>query len=164
MLIEVPRPLDGGTAYDIEDILNLRLEIILLIERICEQKAASRTLAMHPQGIGRLVRVMNDELNAVYADQFHRKRRSNIVSRTVLMLFHLTSTYGQDIDLKEKLQQQPGGVNKFLITLARLAFSDAIYYERDISEDAFDCAHHMLEDFVTPEEAESLKAAFVKEA
>ena len=163
MLIEVPRPSEGEAAYEVEDILKLRLEIMHLLEQISEQKTASHALAVHPQGIGRLVRLMNDELNAIYANPIHKVKRSMIINRAVRILFRITGVHVQEIDLREKLQQQPGGVNKFLITLARLAFSDAIYYERDISEDAFECAHQLLENFVTPEEAESLRAAFVKD-
>jgi hypothetical protein len=163
MLIETPRPLEGQEPYDAADILRLRLIILGLVEKICEQKLCSRAFATHPLALGRLVRVMSDELNAIYASSYCHASRSEVVNSSIRILFHLSSVYAQEIDLQDKLRRQPGGVNKFLITLSRLAFSDAVWYERGISEDAFDCAHQLLEDFVTPEEADALKKAFIKD-
>ena len=62
--------------------------------------------------------------------------------------------------MQEKLRVHPGGANKYLIALTRLAFSEGIFYERGIEDDVVDCAHQMLEDSITPEEGEALLEAF----
>ena len=163
LLIEIPRRLDGSGPYSPTTILNLRLEILQLIQQICDNKLSGRAFALHPLALGRIVRVMNDELTAIYVNISGLEERSEIVNHACRILFHVTYAYAQDIDLQEKLRSQPGGVNKYLIALSRLAFSDAIFFERGIEEDVFECAHSMLEDFVTPEEAEALRRAFVRE-
>ena len=62
--------------------------------------------------------------------------------------------------MQEKLRVIPGGPDKYLIGLTRLAFSEGIFFEQGIANDVVDCAHQMLEDSVTPEKAEALLEAF----
>jgi hypothetical protein len=163
MLIEVPRPLEGAMPYDPLEIVEMRLEILDLVEQLCDTKLGGHAFAMHPHALGRVTRAMNDEFTAIYVNLTGHKQRSEVVNHACRIVFYVTTTYGDEINLQEKLRSQPGGVNKYLIALSRLVFSDAIFYERYIDEDVFDCAHQMLEDFVTPEEGDALKAAFVKE-
>ena len=66
MLIEIPRALEGEKEYDIVPIAEMRLNILILIERMCGKKHCGEAFARHPLALGRLVRVMNDELNALY--------------------------------------------------------------------------------------------------
>jgi hypothetical protein len=68
--------------------------------------------------------------------------------------------HGELIDMHEKLRVHPGGVHKYLIVLSRLNYRREVFFERGIEEDVVECAHHMLENIVTPEEAEALDEAF----
>ena len=90
--------------------------------------------------------------------------RTELVNRSTLLLFHITSVYAETIgNLQEKLRAPPTSVYKHLITLSRLAFSEGVWFERGIHEDVLDCAHQMLEELVTPEEGEALQKAFVRD-
>jgi hypothetical protein len=179
MLIENPKAADGDEPYDTVEVAGMRLQILNLMEKLCDKRHGGEALARHPLAIGRLVRVMNEELNALYdykagheyrfvfhhhaesfgvrADHVHR---AALVNQATRLLFHLTSAYSEFISMQEKLRAHPGGVYKHLIALTRLAFSDGVFYEQGIEDDVVDCAHQMLEDTVTPEEGEALLEVF----
>ena len=76
------------------------------------------------------------------------------------LLYHITTTYPHLINIQERLATIPGGAHKYLIVLTRLNFSDDTYYEQGIEDDVVECAQHMLENWVTPEEGEALVEAF----
>lgn len=67
----VDAPLTGKDAehYDAIEIAQLQLEVLSLMEHMCGNKYCGEALAMNKYVIGRLVRVMNDELGALY--DFH---------------------------------------------------------------------------------------------
>ena len=66
MLIEVLRASPGEMPYNPVEVAEMRLQILSLMEKLCEKKHGGEALAKHPRVIGRLVRIMNDELNALY--------------------------------------------------------------------------------------------------
>ena len=66
MLIDVPKVPQGEVPYDVFEIAQMRFEAIGLIEKICDNRYGGEALARNPYAIGRIVRVMNDELNALY--------------------------------------------------------------------------------------------------
>lgn len=66
MLIENPKAADGDEPYDTVEISEMRLQILCLMEKLCDKRHGGEALAKHPLAVGRLVRVMNDELNALY--------------------------------------------------------------------------------------------------
>lgn len=66
MLIENPKAADGDEPYDTVEIAEMRLQILCLMEKLCDKRHGGEALAKHPLAVGRLVRVMNDELNALY--------------------------------------------------------------------------------------------------
>ena len=180
MLIDVPKAAEGEQPYDAVEIAEMRIQVLSLVEKLCDKKHGGEAFAKHPLAIGRLVRVMNHELNALYDHKFgHEYRfvslalggnlgitrtnmciRAELVSQATRLLFHLTSAYPNIINMQEKLRVHPGGVYKHLIVLTRLAFSDGFFFERGIEDDVVDCAHQMLEDTVTPEEGEALLEVF----
>ena len=198
LLIKIPRATPGEQPYTAIEIAEFRLNILSLMEKISDNQHGGEALARNKMAIGRLVRVMNDELSALYHHDYgheHRyatseslkspnpnpptpnlkskvyqlkenlttypfSRRAELINLSTRLLFHLLSAYPSLINIQEKLQTQPGGSNKFLIALTRLAFSESIFYERGIDADVCECAHQMLEDYVTPEEGEALCEAF----
>ena len=179
MLIEVPQAEDGEEDYDAIEIAELREQILCLIETMCDKLHCAEAIVKHRFAIGRLVRLMNDELNAVYLYRYGHDRRIEIINQSVRLLDYFTSTFADVIHLQEKLRapttdppregpasmykNPPASIYKYPITLSRLAFSESIFYERGIDEDVLDRAHQMLENFVTPEEADALQKAFVKD-
>ena len=68
----VDAPLIGKNAeqqHDAIEIAQLQLEVLSLMEHMCSNKHCGEALATNKHVIGRLVRVMNDELSALY--DFH---------------------------------------------------------------------------------------------
>ena len=164
MMIEVPRVLEGEKMPNGSEIANLRLEILALVEVMCEKQYCGEAFAKHPSALSRLVRVMHDELNNLYEWKHDHELRAELVNQSTRLLYHLTTEYSEAVgDLQEKLRSPPTSVYKHLIVLSRLAFSEGIFFEADIEEDVLDMAHKMLEELVTPEEGEALQKAFVRE-
>ena len=75
MLIEVPRRPDSEEGYDVVEISELRQQLLCLLEEICTKQYCAAILANHNFAIGRLVRLMHDELNAVYNHQYGHEHR-----------------------------------------------------------------------------------------
>ena len=66
LLIDVPRVAEGEQLYDTIEVAELRLQVLDLIEKMCDKRHGGEALAVDPYAIGRLVRVMNDELDSMY--------------------------------------------------------------------------------------------------
>lgn len=66
LLLEVPRAVEGAQPYSAIEISQLRLQVLGLLDAMCENKHCGEALATHKDVVGRLVRVMNDELDALY--------------------------------------------------------------------------------------------------
>ena len=65
-LVEPPRVLEGDKSYNAMEIAQMRLQALALVETMCDSTYCAEALAKSPVAIGRLVRLMNDELNALY--------------------------------------------------------------------------------------------------
>ncbi|KAL8756952.1 MAG: hypothetical protein Q9184_004341 [Pyrenodesmia sp. 2 TL-2023] len=162
LLVETLKPLKDENPYDTVDIAKLRLSVLSLIEEMCENKHSSQALASSQHVIGRLVWVMNDELDALYNHQYGYKERAELVNQATRIVFRLRTEHPQLINMQEKLKIIPGsgGVHKHLIALTRLALSEGVFFEEEIEDDVVECAYEMLEDLSSPEEAEALREAF----
>lgn len=75
MLITIPRVLEGEQPYDAVEIAEMRIQILYLVEKLCDKRHSGEAFAKHPFAVGRLVRVMNDELNALYDHKFGHEHR-----------------------------------------------------------------------------------------
>ena len=160
LLVESPRSAQGEPPLDAVQLSELRLEILRLLHATCERKHGAEALARHRLVIGRLVRVINDELDRAYDYQYGHEQRIALVNTATRLLYFLTSNYTLLIDMQTRLSVIPGGEKKFLIALTRLAFSEGVFLERGIDDDVVDEAHQMLEMRVSPEEADQLVGAF----
>ena len=160
LLINTPRISAGEEPPDAVKLCEVRLHVLSLIETICDTTHGSEALAKHRLVVGHLVRVMNDELDRAYDYQYGYELRVTLVNISARLLCHLTNNYAHLIDMQARLSVVPGGEKKFLIALTRLAFSEGGFYEQGIEDDVVECAHQMLEDRVSPEEAEQLVEAF----
>lgn len=162
LLIELPRPAKGEESYGVVEIAELRLGVLSLLEEMCLNTHSSLALATSQHVIGRLVWVMNDELDALYDYQYGHEKRAELVNQATRILFRLRTDHPQLINMQEKLKIIPGsgGVHKHLIALTRLALSEGVFFEEKIEDDVVECAFEMLEDLSSPEEAEALREAF----
>ncbi|KAL8837256.1 MAG: hypothetical protein Q9176_005790 [Flavoplaca citrina] len=162
LLVEKLKPPKDEEPYSIVDIADLRLNVLDLMGDMCDNKHSSLALASSPHAIGRLVWIMNDELDALYDYKAGHEFSAELVNEATRLLFRLRTDHPQSINMHEKLKVIPnsGGVHKHLIALTRLALSEGVFFEEDIEDDVVECAYEMLEDLSSPEEAEALREAF----
>ena len=158
-LIDVRRSPEGEQPYDVIEICRVRQQVLGLMEAMCDNTHGGEALAKDPVVIGRLVLLINEELNSLYDFQYGHEHRSELVNTGLRLLYYLMTTYPDLINLQEKLREISGGQHKYLILLSRLAFSEG-YHEQGIEDDVVECATEMLENLITPEEGESLLEAF----
>jgi len=144
--------------------MNLRVEVLSVLEAMCLTDHGSRVLATHKYAIGRLIRFLHDTIAALYhynsTTQDLKIRCVNIAMR---LLYHLLTTYSSIIDIRAKLGVIHGGSHKHLIALTRLAFSDPVFYEEGIDPEAMDAAHQLLDEYLSPVEGEALLQIFSSE-
>lgn len=160
LLVESPRLSQGEPLLDAVQLCELRIEILGLLHAMCEQQYCAEALAKHRLVIGRLVRVMNDELDRSYDFLYGHDQRIALVNAATHLLYFLISKYAPLIDLQARLSVIPGGEKKFLIVLTRLAFSEGGFLEGGIRDEVVDEAHQLLEMRISPEEADQLVSAF----
>lgn len=75
LLVKAPLAAENAQPYDAVEIAELRLHILQLMEAMCDVKHGGEALATHKDVIGRLVRVMNDELDALYDYHYGHENR-----------------------------------------------------------------------------------------
>ena len=122
----------------------------------------SLLLATHPSAIARLVRSLYDSVALLYTCPSPNLTSlySKLINNGVRLLYHLTTLHADKIDLAKKLSAVNGGVHKHRVVLTRLAFSEGWYVDREVSDETVTMATAMLEESVTPDEAETLIEAF----
>ena len=160
LFVETPRVLAGRQPYDAIEIAQLRLAALSLFEKMCETDHGGEALAKCVSVFVRLIRFMNDEINSLYDYKPGHQHSIELINQSMRLLYHITTTYPHLINIQERLATTPGGAHKYLIVLTRLNFSDGIFYEQGIEDDVVECAQHLLENWVTPEEGEALVEAF----
>ncbi|ERF75749.1 hypothetical protein EPUS_01579 [Endocarpon pusillum Z07020] len=173
LLWETPRVDEGAPHPTKHATYQLRMEALSLLSTLAFSSPhphndpshhGSLLLATHPSIIGRLVRFIYDTLDALYApiepaSPLH-SLLSSLINRATLLLYRLLELHGKDINLHEKLTAISGGVQKHRVVLTRLAFSEGLHLESGITDETVAMAHEMLEEAVTPEEAEALIEVF----
>lgn len=160
LFIETPRVLEGQPAYHALEIADLRLSALSLFEKMCETVHGSTALAKNTHVFVRLIRFMNEELEALYDYRPAHEERIASLNAATRLLYHLTSNFPHLMNIQERLATTPGGAHKYLIVLTRLNFSDGVVFEKGIEDDVVEKAQAMLENWVTPEEGEALVDAF----
>lgn len=169
LLWETPRVDEGEQQYALEQISGLRVEVISLLSLLAfsnplsfdnSDSHGSRLLASHPAAIGRLVRSIYDEVAALYSPEPTRELHLTIVNEGTRLFYRLLEVHGEEINLHQKLQAVNGGVQKHAVVLTRLAFRDGPLMEEGIDDETCMMAHEMLEQVITPEEAEALLEVF----
>lgn len=117
-------------------------------------------LAHHPNALGRLFRCMYDELDALYAHGPGHEQHALLVNQATRLVYRLLELHGDRIDIQQKLLAVNGAVHKHRVVLTRLAFSEKVFLDAGVTDETVVMAHDMLEDAVTPEEAEALLEVF----
>jgi Protein of unknown function (DUF3636) len=174
LLWETPRVDEGVPQPTKMQTLNLRMEALSLLSTLAlssphphedSNHHGSLLLATHASIIGRLVRFLHDTVDTLYSPPLTQSSPlhstvSTLINRATHLLYRLLSLRGKSINLHEKLTAINGGVQKHRVVLTRLAFSEGTCLEAGITDETVGMAHEMLEEAVTPEEAEALVEVF----
>jgi hypothetical protein len=75
LLFEISLAQENDPPHDKMTLSNLQLQILGLLDSFCRTQYGGQAIANHPSAIGRLVRLMSDELDAVYDHRAGHKKR-----------------------------------------------------------------------------------------
>ncbi|OCK84191.1 hypothetical protein K432DRAFT_289445 [Lepidopterella palustris CBS 459.81] len=168
------RPKNAGADADLKNpsasphfysrlaLCDLRLQVLHVLGALCIHSHGGLALARHTHAIGRIVRFLHDQIDALY-DHTNSSTHSLVVASVNLsmrLFYHLVTTFPNDIDIKVKLDQVKGGSHKHLVALTRLAFSESLVLEGGIEDEVVDAAHQLLDEYLSPEEGEALLQVF----
>ncbi|OJJ72975.1 hypothetical protein ASPBRDRAFT_54747 [Aspergillus brasiliensis CBS 101740] len=166
LLSEPPLLDEGQKPYTPHEICGMRQEALAFLAsvafnpRIPESTHGSMVIASHPTALARLIRVMHDELDALYSQPPAKDLHAALVNGLMCLVYNVMQRHREQAELQPKLSRVPGGKQKFLVVMTRLAFSEGLVLEAGIDDDTVEMAHEILDDAVTPEEAEALEEAF----
>ncbi|KAK5101651.1 hypothetical protein LTS08_004109 [Lithohypha guttulata] len=128
-------------------------------------------LLFHPSAVARLTRLLYDEVSNLYdahTDTHHL--HAQLINRATAILHHLllspqAISRDSKFDLTKAVSAVLAGVNRFRVALSRIIFREALEHGIDtpITEDTVQRANEILEEYVTPDEAVQLLAAFGKD-
>jgi hypothetical protein len=169
LLWEIPRGDQAQQPQFRTKTLELRIEAMALLTTLALSSPhphddpnhhGSLLLANHPNALGRLFRCMYDELDALYVHGPDHELHALLVNEATRLVYRLLVLHGNTIDLQQKLLAINGAVHKHRVVLTRLAFREGVFLDAGITDETVMMAHDMLEDAVTPEEAEALLEVF----
>jgi hypothetical protein len=171
LLWETPRVDEGLPPNTAAQLCDLRLEVMNLLTKLAIGSSphphddpshhGSLLLATDAHAIGRLVRSLYDEVSAMYTlHPTTHHLHAELINKGVSLLYHILQVHGSSINLQEKLSAINGGVHKHRVVLTRLAFSEGFVVDRLISDETVAMATQMLEESVTPDEADDLVECF----
>ncbi|KAJ9614609.1 hypothetical protein H2200_002746 [Cladophialophora chaetospira] len=171
LLWETPRVDEGLSPYTSAQLCQLRLEVMDLLTNIAITSSpypqddpthhGSLLLANDAHAIGRLVRHLYDSVSAMYTlHPVTHTMHAALINKGVALLYHLLTLHSGTINLQEKLSVINGGVHRHRVVLTRLAFSEGFVIDRWVSDETVARATQMLEESVTPDEADELVECF----
>ena len=151
-------------SYTSISLCNLRIQVLHVLGALCVHTHGGRSLSRHLHAIGRLVRFLHNQIDALYDyNTLTHSLTVDSINLSMRLLYHLLTNFPDDIDMKVKLSAVQGGNHNHLVAFTRLAFSDALVLEEGIEEEVVDAAHQLLDEYLTPEEGVALLKAFPKE-
>ncbi|KAK2735706.1 hypothetical protein FQN57_001155 [Myotisia sp. PD_48] len=159
-------PDDGEPPYTNREICTLRVEVMSFLLEIVfsgprtAQNRICKRIASHPIALARIFRSMHDELDTQYSNPPEHDLHATMINGLTRLAHAVITLFPDLVDLPGQLRTVPGAVQKHLVVLTRLAFSDGMLLEAGIHDDTVDMAHELLEGAVNPQEAEALLDAF----
>lgn len=82
LLINSPTVKEGATKHNACVIADLRFQILRTLEAFCQTTWGGAAVAVHPNAMGRLVKLMSNELDAIY--DYHSGHRQRWVIAIIL--------------------------------------------------------------------------------
>jgi hypothetical protein len=170
LLFETPEaPKDEG-PYRIEEIMELRVEVLHLFRTMCYTDHGGLLLVQQRSAIGRFIRFLDAQMCRLYQarptlgmppSSDGRVECHDLVAKSINMvvriLHHLLRTY--DVDVVPKLQAVHGGYHKFLVSLTRVGFSEQLVLEAGIEDEVAEAAHNILDNVLGPEDGDAIMKA-----
>ncbi|KAJ4984184.1 DNA repair protein, partial [Stagonosporopsis vannaccii] len=143
------------------DMLTLRLRVINLLATLSTPRYGSTRLAQNKICIGRLLKHLDILLSLLYKRPLASTQAATIASinATMRLIYHIV-TSNPGFDVKSKLVNTLGGQHAYLVSLTRLAFSEALVLEAGIEDDVVDMAHAVLDEGLSLEEGEAFADVF----
>lgn len=171
LLTETPRhpPPLSTPRYPAHTLSSLRLSVLSVLSSLSKTAHGLQALAIHPSAIARLIKILHDEMDALYDHRYgHELSASMINTSTRILHSIMTSDEAKEGvgDLQGKLTGGGlggAGMHKHIVGLTRLAFSGGEILEKGIDDEVVEMAHRLLEEAVTPEEGEALLGAFTSD-
>jgi hypothetical protein len=166
LLGEQLQPDEGQQEYSPWQICEMRLELLSLLEMVAfysidpSNNHGSIVIASHPYALARLFRSLYDEMDSLYTLRPEHNQRAALVNRLMYLIYGVIRNVG-NVNINEKLARLAGARQKHRLVLSRLAFSEGVFLESGITEEAMEMARQLLEEEeMSPEEAEALFEAF----
>jgi hypothetical protein len=129
LFMEMPQVDEGQDPCTPMQICEMRLHALSFFEVVAfsasdpDMNHGSSMIASHPTALARLIRSMHDELDALYSytpEPVHDLHAA-LVNGLMNLIYGVINNQQGDIDLPSKLGRVPGGKQKFLVVLTRLA-------------------------------------------
>lgn len=159
---EEPEKADQETVqvkHDPETVLRLRIKIVKLLTNMTRFQYGGSIIAGHQFAIGRIVGLANSELDSLYDYTSNYENSALLISLATRLLYNITQLH--DVEINRKLEILPGGSQKYLYLMSRLAMAETdLLFEAGIDEDIAHLATEMLETRLTAEEGEAITLAF----
>lgn len=169
LLWELPRVDEGEPPLSRLAIYQLRSEALSVLTQLANRpRPANHSILLinEPTFISRLVRFVYDTVDELYSpvapttNPTLHKLLSSLINRATRLLFYLLQLHGSAINLHDKLAAVNGGIQKHRVALTRLALSERQFLESGVTEETVEMAQAMLEEAITPEEADALVQVF----
>ncbi|KAF2401729.1 hypothetical protein EJ06DRAFT_357215 [Trichodelitschia bisporula] len=155
-------PKDPSPVVTMESaLLSMRLAVVHLLAALCVPEDGGRALASHRYALGRLFRFLHEVVGALYsfAPGFHDVRIAS-VNTAMRVVHHVIVRYLSVDEVRARLATVQGGMHMHVMTLTRVAFAERVAAEEGLQEGVMDAAHHLLDEYLSPDEGEQLLKMF----
>lgn len=170
LLFETPEAPKDEEPYSIEEMLELRVEVLNVFHKMCYTDHGGLLLVQQKSAIGRFIRFLDAQMSRLYQVRptVGMQPRSDgrlechdlivkSINMVVRILHHLLRTY--EVEVVPKLHVVHGGYHKFLVSLTRVAFSEQLVLEDGIEEEVAEAAHNILDNVLGPEDGDAVMKA-----
>ena len=180
LLFDKPKAPADEPPYTEVEITTLRVEVLQVLKSMCITDHGCTMLTTHRSFIGRLIRFLDRQVNALYdvrpsfglevlsleSDTPSEPRHHDLLIQTITLstttlytLLQHADTQNTNFSFLTKLQAVKGGYHKFLTSLTRLAFSEQLVFEHGIGDEVVEAAHSVLDNVLSPEEGDAILKA-----
>ncbi|KAF2207603.1 hypothetical protein CERZMDRAFT_50820 [Cercospora zeae-maydis SCOH1-5] len=172
LLFEAPEAPKDEAPYSVEEIMEMRLEVMKVFRAMCYTDHGGLLLVQQRSAVGRFVRFLDAQMTRLYKARptigmppgsDERPEAHDLIIKSINMvvriLHHLLRAYEGTLEIVPKLHAVHGGYHKFLVSLTRVAFSEQLCFEAGIEDEAAEAAHNILDNVLGPEDGDAIMRA-----